>query len=150
MLTKRALVRAIELPTVEAAIARAERRSSGQIRVSLAPLFWGSVRRAAERTFDRLEIGSTRGRNGVLIFVAPARRQFVVLGDRGIDELVGPQLWDEVGVALGVAFAEGRYTQGLTHAIETIGEALARHFPAESGDSVNELDDTVDLRGVFG
>jgi uncharacterized membrane protein len=145
MLTKRALLRAIDVPAIEATIARVEQQTSGEIRVSLAPLFWGDVRRTAERAFARLDIGSTRARNGVLIFVAPARRQFVILGDQGIDILVGPQLWDQVSAALGDAFSEGRYTAGLSEAIETIGEALARHFPADQRDNPNELPDTVDL-----
>lgn len=147
MLTKRALLRAIDVATVEATIARAEQRTTGEIRVSLAPLFWGDVRRTAERAFARLGIDSTQARNGVLIFVAPGRRRFVILGDEGIDARVGPQLWDQVSAALGVAFRQGRYTRGLNEAIETIGDALARHFPTDQRANPNELPDTVDLGG---
>ena len=145
MLTRRALLRAIDVAAVEATIGRVETRTSGEIRVSLAPLFWGKVRRTAERAFARLDVGSTRARNGVLIFVAPARRRFVILGDEGIDSRVGPEFWDKVSAALAVAFREGRYTKGLNEAIETIGEALALHFPATQADNPNELPDTVDL-----
>jgi uncharacterized membrane protein len=148
MLTRRALLRALDVDAIEATIAQVEQRTTGELRVSVAPLCWGNVRRMAERAFDRLEISSTRAHNGVLIFLAPARRQFVVLGDRGIDELVGPRLWDEVSDALGRAFADGRYTAGLIDAIVMIGEALALHFPMEDenrGHDGNELPNTVDL-----
>ncbi|PRP91154.1 hypothetical protein ENSA5_57710 [Enhygromyxa salina] len=103
------------------------------------------MRRTAERAFARLGVGETRAKNGVLIFVAPARRRVVVLGDEGIDAQVGPWLWDAVADALGDAFCDGRYTDGLIAAIETIGEALAIHFPADPSDNPNELPDAVDL-----
>ena len=46
MLTRGRLLKLIDAPAIEAAIARAEARSSGEIRVSLAPFFWGDVRRS--------------------------------------------------------------------------------------------------------
>ena len=36
------------------AIQKAERRTSGQICVSLSPPFWSDVRKAAETVFERL------------------------------------------------------------------------------------------------
>ncbi len=56
--------------------------------------FWGNVRRAAERAFDRLGMDRTKDRNGVLFFIVPSRKRFVVLGDEGIHAKVGQEFWD--------------------------------------------------------
>ena len=145
MLTQQQLLRLVDTAAVEAAIARAEARTSGEIKVSLAPYFWGSVRRTAERAFVRLGVDATRERNGVLIFVVPARRCFVVLGDRGVAERVGPGLWQEVCARLGAAFHEGRYTAGLVAAIELLGDRLAEHFPVDPARPGDQVPNRVDV-----
>jgi uncharacterized membrane protein len=68
----------IDKDRIKQAIQKAERRTSGQICVSLCPPFWGDVWKAAERAFERLEMTATRDRNPVLFFVVPARHRFVV------------------------------------------------------------------------
>jgi uncharacterized membrane protein len=147
MLTRRALLERIDVPALEAAIARAERSTSGEIRVSIAPWFWGSVRRAAERAFERLGVAATRERNGALIFVVPARRRVVVLGDVGLHARVGQEYWDDVAREVGEAFRQQRYSDGLLRAIEILGERLARHFPSDPNDNPNELSDALDGAG---
>ena len=62
--TRRALLRAIDAPRVQRAIAAAERRTSGEIRVSVSPFFWGDVRHVAERAFERLGMTATRDHGG--------------------------------------------------------------------------------------
>jgi hypothetical protein len=64
--------------------------------VAVSPFFWGSVYRAAERAFVRLEMNRTRRRNGVLLFVVPSRRAFVILDDAGIHEHAGDAFWRRV------------------------------------------------------
>ena len=75
-LARARLLKRIDVERVRQAIAAAEHQTSVRVRVSLAPFFWGDVRRVAERAFTRL------GRHGVLILVVPSRRQFVVLRRR--------------------------------------------------------------------
>ena len=134
--------RKIDRARVRAAIETAERETSGQIVVSIARWFWGSVDRTARRAFERLHIARTRERNGVLVFVVPARRRFVVLGDEGVHAKVGQEFWDAAVAAIGERFATGDLTGGLVHGVETIGAALARHFPHRQ-DGTNELSDDV-------
>ena len=86
----------IDKDRIKQAIQKAERRTSGEIRVSVSPLFWGDVRKAAEKAFDRLGMTATKDRNAVLFFVVPARRKFVVLGDSGIHEKVGQEFWHHI------------------------------------------------------
>src|SRR5436305_9038695 len=99
--------RAIDDDRLRAAIAAAEARSSGQIVVSIAPWFWGSVERVAKRAFERLGVGHTRHRNGVLLFVVPRRRRFTVLGDDALHAVVGQAFWDETVAAIGKQIAAG-------------------------------------------
>lgn len=145
MLTRRQLLRLVDVPAVEAAIARAESRTSSELRVSLATYFWGSVRATAERAFERLGMAATRDRNGVLLFVVPSRRCVAVIGDVGIHARVGPDLWREVCDRLGAAFRAGRYTQGLVDAIDLLGDRLARHFPVDATDNPDELTNAVPI-----
>ena len=144
VMTRRKLLRLIDQEKVKAAIEKAERRTSGEICVSVAPLFWGSIEKAADKAFTRMGMTHTRERNGVLFFVVPARRRFVVLGDRGIHEKVGQDFWDRIAAVLSKTFREGDFTGGLVKVIEEVGVQLSTHFPHESADR-NELSDEVDF-----
>ena len=88
-LTRRSVRKLIDVDRIRQAIEAAEQKTSGEIRVSVAPWFWGNVERAADRAFSRLGMTQTRERNGVLLFVVPSRRSFVVRGDTGIHAKVG-------------------------------------------------------------
>jgi uncharacterized membrane protein len=142
---QRRLSRAIDHERVRRAIEEAERRTSGEIRVSIAPTFWGSVEKAARLAFDRLGMRGTRDRNGILFFLVPGRRRFTVLGDEGIHAKVGPDFWQKVVDAVAAHFAKGEFTEGLVDGIETVGRELASHFPFDPKADVNELSDDIDL-----
>lgn len=147
MLSRRAFLRRLDTPAVERAIARAEASTSGEIRVSIAGLFVGSGRSLAERAFRRLGMQATQHRNGVLLLIAPARRQVIVLGDEAIHGRVGDTFWTELAARAGARFREGRFTEGVVEAVDAIGDALGRHFPSgtEVGGNPNELPDTIDV-----
>lgn len=145
ILSRRELSRAVDADRVRAAIQAAERRTSGEIRVSVSIFFWGDVRKVAEAAFDRLGMTATKDRNGVLFFVVPSRRRFVVLGDVGIHEKVGQEFWDAVAAAVSEKFRARDFTGGLVAGIEAVGERLAEHFPHAGERDVNELPDGVDF-----
>lgn len=147
VMTRRKLLQVIDQEKIKTAIEAAERRTSGEICVSVAPYFWGNIEKAADRAFSRLGMTQTKERNGVLFFVVPARRKFVVLGDRGIHERVGQEFWHRVASAVSEKFREGDFTGGLTQGIESVGEQLATHFPYDSAVDKNELSDDVDFGG---
>jgi len=142
---RRKLMRTVDAVRVKDAIARAERRTSGEIRVAVSSIFWGDVYKAAERAFDRLGMHRTREHNGVLVFVVPGRRRFVVLGDKGIHDKVGKAFWERVVQAMSGLFRAGDFTGGLVHGIDTIGEELSIHFPYQPRTDTNELPDDVDF-----
>jgi uncharacterized membrane protein len=126
------------------AIQKAEERTSGEIRVSVSPLFWGDVRKAAEKAFARLGMTATRDRNAVLFFVVPARRKFVVLGDTGVHEKVGQEFWHHIVRTVSGKFKQSDFTGGLVAGIEAVGEDLAKHFPRRATGDTNELPDDID------
>jgi len=139
----RRVAHGIDLSVVEQAIRAAEQRTSAEICLAIArSWFWGDVRAAAERAFQRLGVRKTRARNGVLIYVAPARRKLVVLGDAGVQAKVAPDLWASVIDRMSADFRRGDRTAGVVAAVEILGSALAAAFPPQPGD-VNELTDSV-------
>ena len=144
-MTRKKLLRITDREKIRQAIEAAEHRTSGEICVSVAPLFWGNVEKAADKAFVRLGMTRTQHRNGVLFFVVPARRKFVVLGDRAIHERVGQEFWDSIAAVLSEKFREGDFTGGLVKGIEKVGEQLATHFPYDPATDKNELSDNVDF-----
>ena len=134
----------IDEGAVKAAIAEAERGTTGEIRVSISTFFWGDVRKTAEMAFERLGMAATARRNGVLFFLVPSRRKFVVLGDEGIHGKVGQEFWDGVTAAVAGRFRKGDFTGGLVLGIAEAGRVLALHFPREDANP-NELPDDVDF-----
>jgi uncharacterized membrane protein len=146
-MNRRKLKALIDAEAVKAGIAEAEGQTSGEIRVSVSTFFWGDVRRTAERAFERMGMCATKDRNGVLFFIVPSRKKFVVLGDRGIHEKVGQEFWDAVAAAVSERFAKDDFTGGLIHGITEAGRQLSAHFPHQGPHDVNELSDEVDFGG---
>src|SRR5437870_2945247 len=126
---RRKLIRTIDIQRIKEAIREAEKQTSGEIRVSISPFFWGKVRPAAEKAFVRLGMTKTRDRNAVLFFIIPSRRQFVVLGDEGIHAKTGQEFWDQIAAAVSEKFRRAEFTEGIIDGIAKAGEQLAAHFP---------------------
>ena len=145
VMTREQLMQSIDSRRLHEAIEQAEHRTSGEIMVSVSPLFWGSVEKAARRAFDRLGVHNTRQRNGVLFFIVPSRQRFVVLGDEGIHAKAGQELWDKVVARMSEHFRAGDFTTGLVQGIAEVGEQLAVHFPYDPATDVNELSDDIDF-----
>lgn len=139
------LRRRVDAEAVRRAIEEAEARTSGEIRVSVSTFFFGNVRRTAEAAFVRLGMNRTAERNGILIFVVPSRRAFVVLGDEGIHAVVGQEFWETVAAAISKRFKAGDFTGGLVHGITEVGAQLAEHFPFQGARDRNELPDEVEF-----
>ena len=143
-MNRRKLVSLIDRDRVKRAIVAAERQTSGELRVSVAPFFWGNVEKAAGKAFRRLGMDRTRDRNAILFLVVPSRRRFAVVGDEGIHLRVGTDFWIKVAEAVTVKFRTGDYTGGLEDGIAAVGKELARCFPFRA-DDMNELADEVDF-----
>ncbi|MEL7020684.1 MAG: TPM domain-containing protein [Bacteroidota bacterium] len=130
-----------------AAIQRAERTSSGEIRVHLEDNCKGNVLNAAKRTFRKLKMHQTERRNGVIIFLAPERKEFAIYGDEGINKVVPDNYWQDVRDILQQHFRKGAFTTGVIAAIDRIGEKLQTYFPGVK-DDINELPDDISYGGM--
>jgi uncharacterized membrane protein len=124
------------------AIAKAERNTSGEIRVYVSYKKCRDVLASALRRFAKLGMHRTRQRNAVLIYFAPRIRQFAVIGDVAIHERVGDEFWQELSAEISEDLHKNAPAEAIVHAIQTIGQRLAREFPGDEGD-INELPDEV-------
>jgi uncharacterized membrane protein len=133
------------------AIRVAENNTSGEIRVHLEKevLSTNALETAdafdrAAQVFDMLHMNNTKYSNGVLIYVAVEDRELVIMGDKGINDLVAPNFWESTKDAIITQFKNGDTAQGLVDGILQAGKQLKKHFPKKPGD-VNELGDTISL-----
>ena len=143
-MSRRKLKNLIDSEQVKDAIQKAERQTSGEIRVSVSGYFWGNVNRVAEKAFIRMGMTTTKDRNGILFFIVPSRRRFAVIGDIGIHAKVGQDFWEHLVSAMSENFSKGEFTEGLLRGIEEAGQRLATHFPYDPVGDVNELSDDID------
>ncbi len=120
----------------------AEKMTSGEIRVHFQKKLNGEVKDAAVDTFLRLKMDDTEDRNGVLFFIVPKKKIFAVIGDKGINEVVPDDFWNEVKDLLEKYFKEKKWEEGLCKAIAKTGEKLKKYFPIQENDK-NELPDEI-------
>lgn len=128
---------------IVAAIAAAEAKSSAQLRVHVTRHKPRDLDARALRRFHRLGMTKTTHRNGVLLYIAPNARKFRILGDTGIHQKCGDELWREVASAVEGHFRKEQFTEGVLAGIALLGESLARHFPRTEADR-NELPNEID------
>ncbi len=140
--TKRAVRNALPdaaMDALENATGMAERGSSGQIRLIVEanwPLM--HVNRATPRSralewFSQLHVWDTEHNNGVLIYLLFAERRVEIVADRGLNHRVTQAQWDAICRSMETSFSGGEYEQGLSQGINTIGNLLREHFPADMG-----------------
>jgi uncharacterized membrane protein len=130
----------VEHNQIVEAIRRAERKSSGEIRVFVTHKAVADPVAAAKHHFQRLGMTKTRQRNAVLFFIAPRSQNFEVAGNVAIHEGCGDDFWQSLVEDLSTHFQMSEFTAGILHAIDRAGELLAEHFPREPDDT-NELPD---------
>lgn len=142
MKTKEFLAR-LDHERIVGAIAAAEKKTSGEIRVFVErgtfaedPLEHGRAK------FLELGMTATAERNAVLILIAPRAQKFAVVGDEAVHARCGPEFWETVVAAMRGHFQKGEFTEALVEAVETVGRLLAEHFPRRPDDR-NELPNVV-------
>jgi len=130
------------------AIKEAESKTSGEIRVHIDKKMpkGMEVMDRAVKVFEDIGMTATEQRNGVLIYLALDRRQFAIIGDKGIDEKVPEGFWDDVKEEMAAAFREGKFAKGIIAGIKKAGEKLAEFFPPREAD-INELPDEISIGG---
>lgn len=133
------------------AIQTAERNTSGEIRVHLEAHVNrpGSKKKIdaidrAEAVFNYLHMQNTRESNGVLIYVAVEDRTLVIMGDKGINDIVGQDFWESTKDRIIEHFKKGEMKTGLVNGILKAGEQLKKYFPYKKGGG-NQLPDDISV-----
>ena len=124
------------------AILKAEKNTSGEIRVHIESHSRLNHDERAKEVFHILKMDNTKQANGVLIYIAVNDRKFAIYGDRGIDEVVPDDFWESTKNAIQEQFAKGNFKQGIINGILRAGKELNSHFPWRPNDT-NELSDEI-------
>jgi len=80
----------------------------------------------------------TKNRTGILIFISLLERRVYLIADKGINDRIPKDNWDEIVKDLTLGIRNGDFTNSLIKAIESCSLILKREFPeTEAGE--NEL-----------
>lgn len=135
----------LDVAKIVEAIREVERGSTAEIRVHIQPrAIGGDIRHVAQKTFERLGMTKTEARNGVLLFIASEDQQFAIIGDKGIHDFGGQELWEGIVARLMDAFRASRFTDGIIEAVQAVGGRLSLHFPYRAGD-LDELPNEISI-----
>lgn len=127
---------------IRSAIMEAEKETSGEIRLHIETKVSGNILDRAAWIFRKIGMHATADRNGVLFYLAVKNREFAIIGDKGINEKVPADFWDQTITIVQEHFRKGNFTEGLSEGILQAGKQLKRHFPHKK-DDVNELPDEI-------
>ncbi|MGB1308102.1 MAG: TPM domain-containing protein [Oceanihabitans sp.] len=123
---------------IVAAIRIAEKNTSGEIRVHIESTFKGNIEERTLEVFSILKMQHTKLQNAVLIYVAVENKALAIYGDKGINQVVPSNFWEQTKTIIESHFKNGDYKQGLVDGVLHAGEQLKKHFPVSHLDT-NEL-----------
>jgi uncharacterized membrane protein len=124
------------------AIRMAEKETSGEIRIHIEKTTSKVPYDRALEVFHELGMHATELKNGVLIYLAIEDHNFVICGDKGINDVVPTDFWDCTKEVMANQFKAGNFKQGLIDGITRAGEQLQKYFPYQEGDT-NELSNEI-------
>lgn len=128
---------------IVAAIALAEKQTSGEIRVHIEETSSKLPYERAKEVFEMLGMHQTELKNGVLFYVCIQNKNFAILGDKGINEKVASNFWDTTKDVVLENFKMGKFKEGLVAGITSAGEQLRSHFPYDEANDSNELSNEI-------
>ncbi|HKR05742.1 MAG TPA: TPM domain-containing protein [Bacteroidia bacterium] len=127
---------------IKAAIKKAEKVTSGEVRVVIEDTCKADVLDRTALLFHKLKMDQTKERNGVLIYVSVDDHKFAIIGDAGIHKIVKDDFWNKIKEDMAERFRQGHIAEGIIHAIHEAGKALSHHFPCRTDDH-DELSDEI-------
>jgi uncharacterized membrane protein len=123
-------------------IENAELNTSGEIRLHVENSCKTDPVQRAIKVFEKLGMDKTQLKNGVLFYLAVMDKKIAVIGDKGINEVVPNNFWDDVKNEIISHFKNNEFSRGISKGIELAGEKLKIHFPYQSDDT-NELSNDI-------
>ncbi|MGN6644965.1 MAG: TPM domain-containing protein [Cytophaga sp.] len=133
---------AAEQTAIIDSIHKAEKNTSGEIRVHIENQCAYELMDRAADVFASLGMHKTDLKNGVLFYLSINDRKFAILGDAGINAKVPAGFWDSIKELVLDHFKKGEYALGLSKGIEKAGLKLSEHFPYSKTD-INELSNEI-------
>ena len=139
-----------DLNSISAKIGEIEKTTAGELVITIKEKRgWlektKSIRELAEKEFISAKIAKTQAATGILIFMIFNAKEFCILVDKKINELVEQSVWDEIANDLSSQFKKENFCSGILNGVEQAGKILAAHFPIQLGD-VNELSNEVRVK----
>lgn len=139
-----------DLKSISAKISEIEKTTSGELVITIKEKRgWlektKSIRTLAEKEFISTKIAKTKAATGILIFMIFNAKEFCILADKKINELVEQSVWDKIANDMSTQFKKENFCNGILNGVEQTGKILAAHFPIQPGD-VNELSNDVRLK----
>ena len=117
------------------AIGVAEKATSGEIRVHIEKTTSLTPFDRALEVFYNLKMNETKEQNGVLIYLAVEDKTFAICGDKGINDVVAEDFWDNTKNIMGNHFKSGNFKQGLIDGVLEAGDQLKKYFPYKENDT---------------
>ena len=124
------------------AIRKAEKNTSGEIRVHIEQSAPEDAFKHAINVFHSLKMDNTKEQNGVLIYIGVESRVFVIYGDKGINNVVPDGFWNSTKDIIQEHFKKRDFKKGIIEGVLKAGEQLQKYFPWVHGDE-NELPDDI-------
>lgn len=136
------LLEKTQIEQIKLSIQKAEKNTSGEIKVHIEKHCKTEVIARAVELFQQLELQKTEQRNAVLIYIAIQDKAFAIIGDDGINQKVPANFWDSTKELMLHNFKQQKIVEGITAGIEMAGKQLKTFFPY-SQDDKNELSDDI-------
>lgn len=131
-----------EVKDLAAIISEAELLTSGEIRLHLEEKCNIDTQARALEVFYSLNMGDTKLKNAVLIYISYGDQKFAICGDEGIHENVSNRFWKSLRNSLRRSFEKKDFFKGISITIMECGRQLRTYFPYQH-DDINELDNHV-------
>ncbi|MFA7056696.1 MAG: TPM domain-containing protein [Candidatus Cloacimonadales bacterium] len=100
------------------------------------------VREKAQLSFMNYEVGKTRDRTGILIFISKLERRVEILADVGISAVYPHDSWQKQVDRIIAGIKNKQFSEELEKVILDLGQVLAKNFPIKD-DNTNELPNKV-------
>lgn len=133
------------------AVRIAEQNTSAEIRVvvegslrCIDVIKGMSVRERALDVFGEERVWDTEENNGILLYLLVSERDAEIVVDRGFNEAVSSEQWEEVCLQLERDSKQQGLAKGISQAIRQIGTIASGIYPSVGG--VNELSDEIVVR----
>ena len=131
-----------EIKDLAVIISKAELLTSGEIRLHLEEKCQIDTEARALEVFYSLNMGNTKLKNAVLLYISYGDQKFAICGDKGIHENVSNRFWKSLRNGLKRSFEKKDFFNGISVTIIECGRQLRTYFPYQH-DDINELENHV-------